>query len=565
MAYGDAVQGITPEHLRYSICSPSVEPALVEAARKAFVEESLFLDDRPGAPMRLRVEPNLTQIIARAMKEVDSDGLRNVLNTKIKDLFTVKSGDFEIVPFPAGPYEIPDDIGSGRPYLVVLNYDAHSISETPRELPPDLVRMATCKGVNEEIRILQNNLIFIIADHRLRQDMKQALRRRMALEAIKIGPRMKDLADYQQRRVKEDHEKSGTTVAISILQSYRHLFYPSATPVGSGNAKLGHTIIELHNASDSPGNGQLHIKRALREQKKLLASGDQPDAPTYVRDQTKLNTKGQISTAELRGEFRKAPKLSILLNDDPLIACIRLGIEHSVFIYRKGDLVWGNGDPAPSIEISENAYVHTLPNAEKLGLWPRKKPEPIEIDEETKPTTKTPGKDLRGVSKETDTESEAASPKPDYLVSSLISAEGPLRQALVELFDKARKQKASALSRIKFRFYEYKGAGTMHQALATYRDADVSCSLEVSVEADGIEVFDVQFTGKLEKAASVKSFLESQIRASLNHSFDGTYELTFHAPLSTEQEKAGNFISAMTKYGGSEAYVEAQAAPEKKD
>jgi hypothetical protein len=557
MAYGDAAQGITPEHLRYSVCSPALEPALIEAARKLFIEDSLFLDDRPGAPMRLRVEPNLTQIISRAMKEVDPDELRNLLNRRIKDLFTVKSGDFEIAPFPAGPYEIPDDAGNGRPYLVVLNYDALSILDPPRELPPDLVRMATCKGVNDDMRILQNNLIFIVADQRLKEDMKQALRRRMALEAIRSGPRMKDLADYQQRRLNEECEKTGTTVAISILQCYRHLFYPSAIPIGSSNAKLGHTIIELHNASDSPGNGQLHIKRALREQKKLLTSGDQPDAPTFVRDQTRLNTKGEISTAELRSEFRKAPRLSILLSDDPLVACIRLGIEQGVFIYRRGDLVWGKGDPAPSIEISENAFVHTSANAEKLGIWPRKEPDP-----EPAPLHQLKPEPVGG-------QPPAAGPRPQPKSSPpaappVITAEGPLHQALTELFEKARKCGAVALSLVRFRFYEYKGAGAMHQTLAVYRDADVICSLEANVEADGVEAFEIRFDGRLDKASPVKSFVESQIRAASNHDFQGGFELRFHKPLPTDQGKAGAFISAMTKYGGAEAYVEAEAAPQEK-
>jgi hypothetical protein len=565
MAFGDSAQGISPEQLRYSVCSPAIEPALVEAARKSFATHSLFLDDRPGAPMRFRVEPNLTQLISRAMREVDAGELRDVLQTKIKDLFTGKTGDFELIPFPAGPYEIPDDVGNGRPYLVIIHYDALTVSELPSDLPTELVRMAAKKGATEEVRILQNNVVFVVADDKLKSDMKEAVRRRLGLSAIQGGPQLQELAPYQQGRIKEMYEKSGSSMAISILQCYRHLFYPSSAPLGSGAAKLGHTTIELANVSDSPGNGQQHIKRVLREQKKLLMANDHPDDPTYVRDQTPLKTKGEISVADLRNEFRKAPKLSILMDNAPLISCIQMGVDQGTFIYREGMLVWGKGDPKPSVQITQNAFVHTMGDARVKTLWPRQpkvektlvadKERPEDRDDEPMPdpapkVTPTPGI------------SEKADP-PDFKASPVIRAEGPLRQALVELFEKARQQEIPALESITMRFFEYKGAWAMHQALATFREAVSSCSLEVTLEMEGVESFSVNYAGTLEKANSVKSFLQPQLAMAKGQSFEGSYFLRFAEPMSTGSEKAGGFISAMTKYGGSEAFIEATAAPKK--
>ena len=145
-------------------------------------------------------------------------------------------------------------------------------------------------------------------------------------------------------------------------------------PISFG-LSVNKTVSKVATGQAKP-NGQLHIIRTLREQKKLLAAGDHPDAPAFVRDQTPLKTKGRITTLELRNEFRRAPKLSILLDNSPLIACIRQGVETSIFIYQKGDLLWGPGDPAGSIEISENAFVYTMAHATELGIWPRKPKEP---------------------------------------------------------------------------------------------------------------------------------------------------------------------------------------------
>jgi hypothetical protein len=466
LAHGDAAQGIKPDQLRYSVCSPSIEPAFVEVARKKFIEESLYLDDRPGAPMRFRVEANLTQMIRKAMNNVDADVLRTTLNEKLRDLFDGRGHNLELIPFAGSPYEVPDDIGDGRPYLVLLGYDAFAVSDEPTSLPADIVRMFQKKGTKEELRSYQNNLVFVVADERYRDDMKQAVRRKLALAEMKKPERMKDLADHQQRTVNEEFDKSDFRIAQAIMQCYRHLFYPSHIAVGGGSVQLGHTAIELVNVSGDPGNGQKLIRAALREQKKLLEAGDQPDAPGFVRDQTPLKTKGFLTTQELRNEFRRAPKLSMLLDNGPLINCIRQGIDSSVFIYKQGELVWGPGDPAPSITISDNAFVYTMAEAVKAGIWPRKP------KEEPKPvgggiSGKTGGPAAGAVRSDIgDGGGTVAPPAPS---KPGLSAQGPLKQALTELFEKSRKGGVKTIQQISIRLWEAAPTWMVHQALATYR------------------------------------------------------------------------------------------------
>jgi hypothetical protein len=551
LAYGDAAQGIKPDQLRYSVCSPSIEPSFVELARKRFIEESLYLDDRPGAPLRFRVEANLTQMIRKAMNNADADQLRTTLNEKLRELFDGRGHNLELIPFASAPYEVPDDVGDGRPYLVLLGYDAFSVSDEPTSLPADIVRMFQRKGTKEELRSYQNNLVFVVADERYREDMKQAVRRKLALQELKKPERMRDLADHQQRTVSEEFDKSDFRIAQAVMQCYRHLFYPSHIAVGGGNVQLGHTAVELVNVSSDPGNGQVHIRRALRDQKKLLEAGDQPDAPGFVRDQTPLKTKGYLTTQELRNEFRRAAKLSMLLDNGPLIQCIRQGIDNGVFIYRQGELVWGPRDPPPSITISDNAFVYTTAEAAKAGIWPRKP------KEEPKPEVVGPTGPSTG---------PTTGPGPGPISppqKPALSAQGPLKQALTELFEKARKSGVKTIQQIRIRLWEAAPTWMVHQAVATYRDVTATCRFSTSIQAEGIDTFQIEFAGNMTKANAVKSFMDTQLRAASDHQFESQYTLVFSTPLATSNDKTDAFTNAITKYGGGEAYVEAEAAAEK--
>lgn len=577
--------------------------------------------------MRFMVEPNLEQIIRRQMGEIDASDVRAELGERIRHLFGTPGGSFNLVAFPAGAYEVDDGVGDGRPLLVVLHHDAHTITADPDGLPAPVEEIFQHKGQDQRLRDFRNNVVFVMADERQIKNMKDRVRRHLALKELRKPDPNRKLADHQENRLKEDSQKSPLTVAEAVLHCYRHLFFPYNMPMaGAGSTPIAHAAIEVHNGSDSPGDGQLHVVRVLREHHKLLQFGDTPEAPSFVRDQTPLKQKGEISTLELRNEFRRAPKLSILMSDSPLIACIHQGIESDVFIYREGSQVWGKDDPSPAIKISENAFVHTLADAKQKHLWPRAKPlvatlaaapsqiAPGESAELTvtvtggvppytyagtdaglsqaattqtvlrcdvTPATSTSFQveiaDSRGQRAVATVEVYVAEPgqkpapvkKPDPIIpppkpapppKPELNAEGPLAQALGELWEKARKAKVAAVEKLVIRFFEAAATWKVHQALATLKEAQVNCRFDVDISGDGINSFQVGFDGRLEKANAVKSFLDPQIRSATDHDFAATYTVTFTAALPTTADQTEAFTKSLTRYGSGEAYVEAHAA-----
>ena len=169
------------------------------------------------------------------------------------------------------------------------------------------------------------------------------------------------------------------------------MFYPSRDRLGASDADLAHTAIDIQSASEQPGAGQQQIVRVLRDLRKLRLPEDEPDSPTYVRDRTPLK-KGEITTLILRNEFRRDPALPILIGDDLFIRGVRRGIEQGAYVYRRGELLFGPGDPSASIEIDEQAVVFTMAYAKNAGIWPR----PQQGTSEAGPDGETFGQPVEG-------------------------------------------------------------------------------------------------------------------------------------------------------------------------
>jgi superfamily II DNA or RNA helicase len=59
LAFNDQLKGIAAERLRFSVLSPALDLGFIDAVCKRFREESAYLDDRPGVPLRFLPETDL--------------------------------------------------------------------------------------------------------------------------------------------------------------------------------------------------------------------------------------------------------------------------------------------------------------------------------------------------------------------------------------------------------------------------------------------------------------------------------------------------------------------------
>ena len=534
LAYNDQLKGLAVEELRYSTVGPMVDLSFVDEARKEFTTESSYLDDRPAAPMRFLAEANLSQIIRREEQHVDPSEARAQLNDRIRGIFS--GTRFETICFPGGPFDVPDEVGNGRPKLVVFAYDGLVIGETIDEVPTLIATVHARTGAEgSALRVLRNHLVFVAADELAKEPMQRRMRLRLALQRLKDPGRLVNLADHQQEKIRDLEAKSEQELAIAIQQCYRHVFYPSRDRLGTKGIDLAHTAVDMPSASAQPGDGQRQIARALRDLKKLRFPDDQPDAPTYVRDRTPLR-KGEMTTRALRNEFRRDPTLPILLGDDIFIKGVRLGVEQGDYIYKRGDLLFGKGDPLAEIQIDEQAVVMTMVFAKKKGVWPRPKPDP---DPPPKPGPKPPP------------------PPPPPPPAQEFSAEGVLRDALSQLWEKARANQADAIGTLTIRMFEAGDAFRLLSAVGAVSGAEKEVALEGSYETQDGGTFEWEFRGPVSDAQPVKEFLDAQIRDAASNSLKSSFALDFADGLKMTGDAADKLADRLCRFVSGAAHVTA--------
>jgi hypothetical protein len=546
LAYQDSLRGVTPEELRYAVLSPGTDLSFIDDARKRFIADSAYLDDRPNVPLRFLAEANLTQMIRRQEMQVDVAEARAQLNDRIRSIFGGQN--LNLVPFAAGPHDVPDDAGEGHPYLVLVNYDAATISPDALSIPELIERTYLHKGSGTDWRRNRNNLLFLIADAGGVAAMKNRMTRRLALEALRAPDKQRDLAEYQVAKLGEYHERSAQELALSIQQTYRHIFYPSRNRIEGASVDLAHTAVDVQTASDRPGDGQKQVITQLQNVGKLRLTGDAPDSPAYIRDRTPLK-KGQITVADLRNEFRLDPSLPILVADDVFLRGIRLGIDQAEYIYKSGDLLMGKGDPYAEIRVDEQSLLYTMAYAREHAIWPRPAPKP------EPPGQPPPG----GGPGSGPYPPPTPEPPPGVREPETFRAEDALRAALVAVVEKAQRAKARGFVRLTVRPFEPGDTLRLLNAMNTIANATKKVTLDISFEAADGSTTEVRFEGSPTEAMPLKDFIEPQLRAAADKQITANYTIDFNPALSLEGDAATKLVERLTRFATGAAEVVAFA------
>ena len=559
LAFNNDLKGLTQKELRYALLSPGTDISFIDDAVRRFVQASSYLDDRANAPLRFSTEANLTQMVSRQEKQVDGGDVRTGLNDRIKSIFAGK--DFQMISFPNIPNDIPDDTGDGKPHLAVISYDAMEVSGEGTALPDLIRKLFKRKGAGGDVRKNRNNLVFVTVDALKKEEMKKKMVRRLALSALRDPERRKDLARHQQDRLDEWYRTSEQQLAIAVQQAYRHVFYPSRDRVEGADVDLGHTVVDVQNASANPGDGQKQVVRVLQGINKLRKPDDEPDSPLFIREKTPLK-KGIITTAALRAEYHRNPALPMLVGNDVFIKGIRNGIEAGELVYREGDLFCGRGEPWTEIQIDERSVVMTTAYARENQIWPPPpKPKPDEKGKtgteggESEGGGEEPGGGGPGTGSGTGTGTKDKTPPAE----KMITAEAVLKEALARIWETARSRKFGRISTLELKVFDpgdgFKLLGPAGSIPKSQKTVEIMADYET---ADGSEL-SLKLKGTVNDAQPVKDFLAPQLRAAADKDVTVSFRIDFTEGLDLAGDEPEKLTERLSKFGTGAVYVAATA------
>ncbi|MBM4345232.1 MAG: ATP-binding protein [Deltaproteobacteria bacterium] len=621
LAFNKDLKGCTPEELALCVLAPGSDISFLNDACRRFRAQSAFLDDVPGAPLRFLVDANLTQIVAKEASGIADQDVAVELNARIQEVFAnpTVAPCLDLVTFPAGPGEVLDGAGNGRPHLVVLHFDAATTaSHSPVTVPALVERLFRFSNDAGSFRQLQNNLCFLVAADGKIEAMRQAVRQQLALVRLCTEETLGQLAPHQRAKIKANLEGAPALVAIAIQQAYCHLFYPSKLRLQGASVDLNHAVFTVPETSEAPGNGQKQVVLALRNAagKKLRTDDDQPDSPTYVRDRTPLK-KGAISTHMLRREFRADVALPMLgpgndllnhflgpfacsvgrqladqrsdsrlrpdvrvidlLFSSPLVGDgvfkrgVQGGVDMGEYVYVSGSMVIGKGNPPFAVAVDDSSFIYTMAYAMQNAIWPPQATappvQPPAVDGSAPPA----GGGESGVG-DTGGQGHAGTTVPpvdptdgstDSSKGAGLVVEGTLRDALIQMWAKCRQANWPAIRELNITAYAATDGFKLLAAVQLVQAAKRSASLVARYETATGGQCGVDFQGAVDEALAVRDFLAVQLRAAeaggKTVEFTGQYTLSYAAGLSLAGEEPENLTAQLTRIANGQTFVQAFA------
>ena len=240
----------------------------------------------------------------------------------------------------------------------------------------------------------------------------------------------------------------------------------------------------------------------------------------------------------------------MLIGDDTFIRGIRVGVDRGDYVYQRGDLLFGPGDPPASVLIDEQAVVLIMTYARNKGVWPRPAAKPAEEEQDERPKSGIEP-DIR------DKDDEHTGPDAE---AAELSAEGPLREALVRLWEQARDKNIDSIGDLTLRLFDAGDAFRLLGIAGRIPDADKTVGLDGSYETPDGGGCELHFAGPLPDAQPVREFLEPQLRAANTTRLEASIGFAFHDDgLSMRGEAPEQLAEQLCRYASGAAYVSAKA------
>ena len=341
--------GVTPTEAKLAVYAPGDDLGLLEKQTEALLDQAFFLHF-DGIRYRFSTEPSLAAVVNQERDLVGRASAKAEIDRRIRTIW--KKGAFEPVFFPAEPSDVDDTLG--RPKLVVLHYDAVSVSD---QTHPLIVRLSERAGTIDGFRTYRNHLVFLAADAGAVDHAVDEARRYLAISRIIGDPqRYSQYSKDHRKRLKNLSAQTELTLRIAITRLYRHLFYPDAA-AGAKRHYLSRIGLPAQQQGDVNQDQTQMALRILRELGKVRTADDKGIPPVYVRQKAWPANADRVTPLRIQKEFTSRAGLPILLDINILKETVKLGIKAGQWLYFDPvkQCAYSNESPvSPLVEITDD-------------------------------------------------------------------------------------------------------------------------------------------------------------------------------------------------------------------
>ena len=367
------VQGVGLPRLRLAFLREGISSAIVGDAVGRLENELWYLHKEEGR-YYFSAQPNLNRVLLDKQEAVAEEDVVEEIHLRVR---ATAGKDFPVYLYPQTSRDIPDN----RALKLALFSERHS--QSVPKTPALLKELFEQHG--EGYRTYRNTLLFLLMEDSGLLTLKQMVRRRLALQAIKADRSlMTTLSEPDCRDLGKRLKDVESLLPFQILSTYRVL--AKGTSKGFQFHDLGMSTVGEKSLSE-------RVKGFLENEEMLLRRL----SPRYVQEQL-LGEREEMDYRTMADAFFTSPDYPFLESEDVLKGAIADGVRQRFFGLKVGEHIYFNEGIADTL-VGDGAQVVSKEIAEQWKKEqerreqerkeraregyepPKREKEPLELDE----------------------------------------------------------------------------------------------------------------------------------------------------------------------------------------
>jgi predicted AAA+ superfamily ATPase len=217
--------GMEDKQIYLGIVQPGEKPNLFGDALRRLQNRSTYMHSELGRHW-YSTAPSLNRIASEKAEQLEEALVDAAIDDRLKKYITSvgdRSGFDAVHCSPGTSSDVPDDAGNLR--LVVLGVKNHHQNSRPNsEGMAEAKNILTYRGSAQ--RVYRNTLVFLAADSRAIDGVREEMRREMAWEQIVRETDRLNLTQSDAARAKEQMNNAVSTVDVRMREAWSQIIYP---------------------------------------------------------------------------------------------------------------------------------------------------------------------------------------------------------------------------------------------------------------------------------------------------------------------------------------------------